>query len=791
MERTEEIKKKLADLIKRVEELKKDLDQLNNVLLYSGVLDPEKKQEIPPIVLKQPPEAVVPPAPKIIIPPTPNPEPKKEIPILQQVKAPDFREKISAPAPKKPAAPGFFERNKDIEKFIGERLITFIGIGILVVGIAFFVKYAIDKEWINEIGRTSIGILAGGILIGIAHRMRNSFRVFSSVLAGGGIASLYFTITYSFQVYQLFQQEYAFAILVVITLFTVLLSVFYNRMELAILAILGGYGTPLMVSTGDGNFHVLCSYMLILNFGMLLLSAFKKWQAVNLLSFVFTILLFFAALVSIENKQDPPYVGALIYATLYYFSFFLMNIWQNLKQKIPFKFWEFGQLLSISLLYYSAGYYILNEMGLEQYQGLFTLLVALFNFGFAFTFFKRQGTDRNLLYLLIGLVLSFISLAAPVQLDGNHITLFWASEAVLLLWLAQRSGIELIRLGAVIVNALMLGSLLINIGNTYGSDVPDMTILFNKGFMTILSVVVSLLLSLYLVRKENKKDFLYGFESAWFMQAAGMTALVFGYFMFFLEIGYQMDSYYFSDEEITIAISTWSTFFALSLLMIAWRKASRLLTVTAALMGFILLILYPATPHIATVEVRNAGLISNETARLSVFYIHFLNTAMIGYLLFVLRKPLFGFLQLAKAGYPYYLWTAAFLGVFILSSEIDHIGVLIGYDGNAESILYSVIVSQKVAYPIAWGICSFCLVAVGLQRQKRLLRVIGLVLFGITLIKLISLGFYSESQAGKIIAFIISGVVLLVVSFMYQKLKKILMEDEKNLTSEKNDKKIP
>ncbi|MBL7752231.1 MAG: hypothetical protein JNN29_12665, partial [Chitinophagaceae bacterium] len=45
------------------------------------------------------------------------------------------------------------QKERDLEKFIGENLANKIGIAILVLGIGFFVKYAIDKNWINETGR--------------------------------------------------------------------------------------------------------------------------------------------------------------------------------------------------------------------------------------------------------------------------------------------------------------------------------------------------------------------------------------------------------------------------------------------------------------------------------------------------------------------------------------------------------------------------------------------------------------------------------------------------------------
>ncbi|MES1222489.1 MAG: DUF2339 domain-containing protein, partial [Bacteroidota bacterium] len=157
--------------------------------------------------------------------------------IIEQKQEPFFEEKIISDEKKEniPAARASLEQpvpemtwwekwvqnNPDIEKFIGENLANKIGIGILVLGISFFVKYAIDKDWINETGRVIIGLACGGLLTAIAHYFRNSYRSFSSVLAGGGIAVFYFTIAYAFHQYQLIGQQASFAIMVVITAFAV------------------------------------------------------------------------------------------------------------------------------------------------------------------------------------------------------------------------------------------------------------------------------------------------------------------------------------------------------------------------------------------------------------------------------------------------------------------------------------------------------------------------------------------------------------------------------------------
>jgi uncharacterized membrane protein len=224
----------------------------------------------------------------------------------------------------------FFDKNPDLEKFIGENLMNKIGIGILVLGVGFFVKYAISQGWISVELRTAIGILCGGILIGVAHKLRKKFAAFSSVLVGGGLAVLYFTISIAFHEYHVFSQTVAFVIMVLITSFAVLLAISYDRKELAILAIIGGFTSPFLLSTGEGNYLVLFTYVTILNVGMLALAYFKKWNTITVISYIFTIILFGGWVsTKVFFHKDGPYAGALIFATIFYLLFFLMNIINN------------------------------------------------------------------------------------------------------------------------------------------------------------------------------------------------------------------------------------------------------------------------------------------------------------------------------------------------------------------------------------------------------------------------------------------------------------------------------
>ncbi|HXA02551.1 MAG TPA: DUF2339 domain-containing protein, partial [Cytophagaceae bacterium] len=228
------LSRRIENLVSKIDDIKTELNKIKaESLNYSEIKEPEVvvKEELKPVLTPVTEEKKEP----IIITP---PIIKKPLVIAQAVAK-----------PKEPAK-SFIERNPNMEKFIGENLINKIGIGILVIGIGIFVKYAIDQDWIGPVGRVMIGVLCGGILLGFAHFLRKTYKPFSSVLVGGGVAILYLTIAIAFQKYHIFDQKVAFAIMVGITGFTVLFAISYDRVEIAILAILGGFLSPFMISTG-------------------------------------------------------------------------------------------------------------------------------------------------------------------------------------------------------------------------------------------------------------------------------------------------------------------------------------------------------------------------------------------------------------------------------------------------------------------------------------------------------------------------------------------------------------
>lgn len=675
---------------------------------------------------------------------------------------------------------GFFEQHPDMEKFIGENLVNKIGIAILVLGIAFFVKYAIDQNWINEIGRTCIGLFAGGILIGIAHRMRKSYKAFSSVLIGGGLAVLYFTITIAFQQYHLFSQTSGFAVMVVITAFAVLLSIAYDRMELAVLAIIGGFATPFMVSTGEGNYQVLFTYLMILNVGMLLLAYRKKWNLVNIVCYLFTIILYGAWLTNkCLNLPNASYSGALVFATLFYITFFLMNILYNIRKQEKFKPLEFSLLLSNTALYYAAGMAILHHINNGLYQGLFTAVLAVFNFAFAYTLYKKESVDRNLVFLLIGLVLTFLSLAAPVQLDGNFITMFWSAEAVLLLWLAQKSQIKLMKIASVIVLGLMLFSLFMDWSQLYHNHIHKLAIIINKAFITSAASLIAVFLVWRLLKNETENYFIgANFKLEWYKNIIQVLMVGILYATLGLELDYQLREYVAFYQCRNIVMAAYNFAFVATLIWFTTKTESNPLLNVKIVLASVCIAAYLFAVNNAIIEVRNDFLTITSQEGF-FFYFHFGLTAILVYLVLQWRVMAISFMTSSVKAIE---WFAMFLLVFIASAELDHIVTVISFKVGS-NIAHIINQNHKIGYPILWGVFSFILMQRGMKTKNRSLRIMSLTLFAITVLKLFIYDIKDVSEGGKILAFIALGVLLLIVSFMYQRLKKLILDDEKKVAS--------
>lgn len=694
-------------------------------------------------------QVVKPTVPKVKFNSKPKPKPKEIIESKKEVKSEKLKRSY-----------------KGWEKFIGENLLNKIGIAILVLGIGYFVKFAIDKDWIGEIGRVGIGVLAGGIMLGFAFRLRNSFRAFSSVLTGGAIATLYFSIYLGFAEYQLFSPSITFILMLLITAFSSVLSLTYNRIELAVIALIGGLGTPLMVSTGNGNYVILFVYLIVLNGGMLAIAFKKQWKLINVLSFLGTVIMTGGWLIKANsNNEDYNSVIALGFGGILFIEFFLMNILRNIKQKIKFEAFDFSMLLANMALFYAFGMTVLTNVFDGGLKGLFTIGLAAFNFGFAFYLRKKNGVDKNIIYLLVGLVLTLASLAAPIQLEGNQITLFWAAEMCLLLWLSQKSNLKIIQLGSVVLFFATLISLFMD-WNLYSS--PDVgSVVLNKIFVTGFAVLIALFIYNKLL-KNNPEGF-WRMKVDELRKICQVTALLLTYTIGHLELYYQMGEYGLTSDVKSLWNATYLITFVTLFVGLKKDKLNEefklvLLPLSLAVIG-------------AYLFYFQDGIIGLRSIKsFAVFNVHYLLTAFVGLLLFITHKLVIGSPTLNHAFGRFLRPLVAFVIVVLVSQELNHF--VIEFFGGEQTDIGMLKQLRKTGYALVWGMLSFVFMFLGIKQQKRDWRIISLILFSITLIKLFVYDIRGISEGGKIAAFIGLGVILLSVSFMYQKVKDLIFSDE-------------
>ena len=786
LSRSGEQKRLLEDLYDKVNELSGEIKNLRQHQKQES-FTPPPRPVIPPLpVYKKEEEKPIPqvsvpePAPVPIEEPVPEPAP---IPVLPQAVSPGLPELLkptAAAVESKPSyQPEFIpeKEERDYEKFIGENIANKIGIAVLVLGISFFIKYAIDKDWIHESGRVIIGLISGGILIGFAHYFRNQYRSFSSVLVGGGLSVFYFSIAFAFHQYHLISQTTAFISMVIISGLGVFLSLFYNRQELAILATIGGFITPFLVSTGQDNYSALFTYLCILNAGLMVLAWFKRWPAINSIALIFTTLIYGGWLTRrLTISTDPlPRADALLFATLFYLLFITMHIINTIRLKNKFRSFDFMLLLITSALYYLAGMLILDDWQQGDYKGLFTGLLGLFNGILAFIFYRDKNTDRNFVSLLIGLTLSFLSMVAPVQFDGNDITLFWAAETVTLYWLFMRSRIVLLKLTSVLIAGLMLFSLLGHWISVYLNQThTSMPVIINSGFVTGLVVAVAVLLYNFLQRKEKDAVFYIGIPAGSIRTTTLILGICISYLTGILEIHFQFSSRNPDTPASAIYLQLYS-YCCIMLLLFLFRKdkAAPLLRLSLTLFAFFIYIW-------GLSATRTFSLYLMENGKGIYFLAHWIAVLLLLWLLYQLIR--FFFKKENEKWNDYRLvftWLTTSGIIVLLSVEMYQVIFWSNYlDASDwawwENLYY------KAGLSILWGLCSFAMMWMGMKKDFKTLRIISLTLFTITIVKLFLYDIVNIPPGGKIAAFILLGILLLAVSFMYQRLKKILLDNNRS-----------
>ena len=164
---------------------------------------------------------------------------------------------------------------------MGVKLFAWLGGIALFFGVIFFVKYAFENEWISKPVRVALGFVTGtGLLVGgLALHRKGTYQVLAQALCATAVLILY-GVTYAARAYYHlapFGTFFTFALMALITVAAFLIAVRLNALVVAVLGMLGGFLTPVLVRTGADRPIALFGYIGLLVIGLLAVSRYRRW----------------------------------------------------------------------------------------------------------------------------------------------------------------------------------------------------------------------------------------------------------------------------------------------------------------------------------------------------------------------------------------------------------------------------------------------------------------------------------------------------------------------------------
>ena len=640
----------------------------------------------------------------------------------------------------------------NFEKYIGENLFGKIGILIFIIGIGFFVKYAIDQNWINETARTLMGYAVGAGMLVLAERLHKRYHTFSSLLAGGAFGIYYLITAIAFHYYDLFSHTMAFVILCATTIFMSSVSVLYDRKELAVTALVGGFIAPFIISTDSSSIISLQIYIGILNIGMFCLAMYKRWAILPMVSFGFTYIILWGttAIGSFTDSEAVTiYPTLFAFATLFYVIFLLPIVFilrtqygENTRLGL------LGIITANSFMYLIYGDFLLQHFEASSDT---TAYLAFFIAGVNLAIhlylrFRVEGQD-TLRNLMLGLAVTFASMGIPILFSTANVLMVWAAEAVLLLWLFTKEKNRIYEWASAILLFLTMGALAYyRTTDTFIHNTGD-SLFFNGAFFV--TTFVSIAYFVAAVIMQYNKEFFSDMRRLIAYTPCNAIAYALGFSILFLAF---RDNFHFHLEQ---PISEYASLLTANIMLLGGalilRKRFEISENKLA---------YEISLYLAGILF--AMTVWNDTAPDGLLLRWLMALVTIAYMAYCMRG------QLLVASNPRSLHTEYAIVSTLTWLTLTRL-LLITFNE----------VNFSTAFSLSLGIAAFILMCIGMRYHSKEIRIVSLAEFGIIIGKLILNDVWAMPALGKIIVFISLGAILLILSFLYQKLKDALFNEEK------------
>ena len=396
---------------------------------------------------------------------------------------------------------------RSLESRVGSQWFNRIGILAVLIGMAWFLKLAIDNHWIGPLGRVLIGLISGAALILWSERFRSEgYVAFAYSLKAVGTGSLYLSLWAAFSLYQLIPASVAFTAMIAVTAFNGYLAWIQDAELLALYAIVGGLSSPLLVSTGENHEVTLFSYLLMLDVAVLILVILRPWSRLLFGAFLGTVLF-------VLGWSTTFYTQAQLGRTAFFLTcFFLIfafaprlvrvkvageggsTTWDHLAQAVlP---------VANAALGFLAFYSLFDRKTIDWLGPWLAVAFA----AFYLLLLRLRATNRlhdsplMLSSLHLSTAVVFLTIAIPLKAHGRWLTIGWLVEGAALLWASTRTRSLLLRVLSML--CLALGLLALLTVNPAASTTP----LLNERFGTYCVAIAVFAFVLWLARKAPSEN---------------------------------------------------------------------------------------------------------------------------------------------------------------------------------------------------------------------------------------------------------------------------------------------
>ena len=744
---TEELS--LAELQKEVGRLNEEIREVYRTLSDYGIR-PSIERPLRDPVERQPPPVERTPVPDMASPaPTPSPPPSTP-------SSPQATPSRPAPTPSRPV-PSDVPRERikvDWELILGGNWLARIGVLAVVIGVAFFLKLAFDNQWIGEAGRVALGVTGGIGLLIAGELLHRRYPIYAQALLGGGIAVLYVSIFAAFSFYGLLDIYPAAGLLFLFSVTAAALALRHDSTALAVIGILGAFAGPFILGAyppkptvlqtfaSDASAQIMV-YVAIVDLGVLALSTVRNWRWFTLLALLGSLASFGiwygeygeqTAVTIVQGSLTAIFLIFIGVTTLFHV------IWRRAAQ-------EFDHALMVinAAAYLGISYGVLWDE-FRPWMGVFTLLMAFFYGALAYAVIWRGREQANLSIMALGIAAVLLTIAVPVQLEGPWVSVAWAVEGAALVWLSFTLKMWQLRAFGTVVFAVFAIQLLAF--DTPGALKAGLTPFYNTYLLSYALGVGATFLTAYLLWRN--RALLMESESALF--PIFLTA---GNLFFTLAVFVQVDG-------VWIAVA-WAVE-ALVLIWLSFRLGLYELRLfgTGLFVGVAVRLLVFNTQ----IDPEEFRLILNY--RMMAFASGIAALYLAALLVARERRSVMSLEKSALV--PGLLIGANFLTLWVLSFECIAV-VDSGIVGVTGSTAYYV---KSLALSLTWAIYASVCLAIGIVGRWRMVRMAGLGLLAVPIVKLFLFDSLALEQGYRVAAFLSLGVIMLTVGFLYQRYSEVI-----------------